>query len=315
MKIINPLYDTAFKYLMDNEPIAKKVMSILLNQNVISLQSKPQATSVTHDGVKYSKRYDFKAIVQTIDNKYSTVIIEVQKYKFPKPIYRFRHYLGENYIKQETIINNKGEEITVSLPIKSIYILGFKVFKSDILIVMIGNKPVDYLTDEALDENCNFAELLTHSTLIIQTTVEPKNSKNTRIEKLIRLFKQKIEYDPSNYVIEVDEEETDDVIKEIQSYLNKATLEDEILRTLRYEKDYDDSIKTLEQEMETIKRENEEAKLREEVERRLKEEAKLREEEAKVKLALKMLKYGEPIDEIATETGLSVDKILELKQK
>lgn len=31
MKIINPLYDRAFKYLMENERLAKKVISVLLD--------------------------------------------------------------------------------------------------------------------------------------------------------------------------------------------------------------------------------------------------------------------------------------------
>jgi len=44
MKILNPIYDNAFKYLMDNEEIAKMVLSIILNTRVVSLQSKPQET-------------------------------------------------------------------------------------------------------------------------------------------------------------------------------------------------------------------------------------------------------------------------------
>jgi len=41
MKIINPIYDNSFKYLMDNEQIAKIVLSIVLDTKVLSLQSKP----------------------------------------------------------------------------------------------------------------------------------------------------------------------------------------------------------------------------------------------------------------------------------
>lgn len=42
MRIVNPLYDQAFKYLMDNEAIAKKILSLILEQEIISLQSKSQ---------------------------------------------------------------------------------------------------------------------------------------------------------------------------------------------------------------------------------------------------------------------------------
>jgi len=44
MKIINPIYDQAFKYMMDNLIIAKKVLSIILGQQVLSIQSKPHET-------------------------------------------------------------------------------------------------------------------------------------------------------------------------------------------------------------------------------------------------------------------------------
>ena len=46
MKIVNPLYDTAFKYLMDSEPMAKKILSVILDQEILSLSSQPQETPV-----------------------------------------------------------------------------------------------------------------------------------------------------------------------------------------------------------------------------------------------------------------------------
>ncbi len=49
-----------------------------------------------------------------------------------------------------------------------------------------------------------------------------------------------------------------------------------------------------------------------EYEKKLKE-AKRQEEEAKQKLAKKMLKYGEPIEEIMKETGFTEDEIMKMK--
>jgi len=303
MKIINPLYDTAFKYLMDNEPIAKIVLSILLDQNVISIQSKPQETPVTIDGVQYVKRYDFKAIVESENNQTKTILLEVQKYKYPNPISRFRHYLGENYIKQETIINTKGKTETVSLPIQTIYILGFKVTKEEVLIIKVENKAIDYLNKVALKERCEFVEKLTHSSLIIQTTAKVDESKNTRIEKFIRLFSQKLENEKSNYIIEIEDDENDEQLNQIKSHLNKATLEAEILRSMRFEKDYDESMQTLEEQLE-------EARYREEA-------ANNREEKTKQKLInsiLKLYKKGFTIKELSEDFSLlenEISKIIE----
>jgi len=308
MKIINPLYDTAFKYLMDNEPIAKIVLSILLDQNVISIQSKPQETPVTIDGIQYVKRYDFKAIVQSENNETSTILLEVQKYKYPNPISRFRHYLGENYIKQETIINSKGKTETVSLPIQTIYILGFKVTKEEVLVIKVENKAIDYLNKVALKERCEFIEKLTHSSLIIQTTAKVKDTKNTRLEKFIHLFSQKLENEESNYIIEIEDDENDEQLKQIKSHLNKATLESDILRSMRYEKEYDESMQSLEIQLE-------EAKIREEEERRQKEEERRQKEEAKQKLINSLLKFykkGFSIKELVEDFNMSEKEIAKI---
>ena len=73
---------------------------------------------------------------------------------------------------------------------------------------------------------------------------------------------------------------------------------------------------------ELIRRDNEIAffKTKAEQERKEKEKAMLKEKEAKekeketnIKLAIKMLKYGESIPEIIKETGLNKEQIKELK--
>ncbi|MBK8809101.1 MAG: hypothetical protein IPO21_21740 [Bacteroidales bacterium] len=138
MKIINPLYDNAFKYLMDNEQIAKMVLSIILGETVLSLQSKPQETQLFTDTTRKTARYDFKAIIRGNDNLERTILIELQKYKHPDPIMRFREYLAENYRKEETIITSSGEEQKQALPIVTIYILGYQITQADILALQVG---------------------------------------------------------------------------------------------------------------------------------------------------------------------------------
>lgn len=38
MRIANPLYDNAFKYLMSNDRLARKVLSVILEKEVIELE-------------------------------------------------------------------------------------------------------------------------------------------------------------------------------------------------------------------------------------------------------------------------------------
>ncbi len=123
MKILNPLYDNSFKFLMEDNNVAKTVLSIILDTEVISLQAKPQETSLPN-GVF---RFDYKAVIQDKNGEYKTVLIEVQKYNSPNPIKRFREYLGINYSRTETIKTKEGDK-EQALPLVAIYILGFDIF-------------------------------------------------------------------------------------------------------------------------------------------------------------------------------------------
>jgi hypothetical protein len=96
---------------------------------------------------------------------------------------------------------------------------------------------------------------------------------------------------------------------EYEKYLEKLASERDILRTA-----YDDgrkkTIKELMPIIEQERKEKVEAKRKAEQERKEKEQAIQREKEAMIKLAKKMKKYGETIEDIMKETGLS-DKEIE----
>lgn len=111
MKIINPLYDLSFKYLMQNDRIAKKVLSVLLECEVLEL-SLDQQEIVTIDEKRNLKLYrlDFNATIVNEQGETQKVLIELQKSKLPTNLLRFRTYLGENYIKKETIKDASGKE-------------------------------------------------------------------------------------------------------------------------------------------------------------------------------------------------------------
>lgn len=258
MKIVNPLYDNAFKYLMDNEQIAKKVLSIILGQQIIVLQSKPQEVNVNPDIWNGMARYDFKAIVRNEQNEEQAVLIELQKYRTPNPIVRFREYLAENYKKEETIVNAQGEEVKQALPIITIYILGYKVTQAEVLALKVDRVLKDIIWDVPVNEMPDFVELLTHTSIIIQVDAKPKEFRNTRLERFISLFSQKLRNEPSNYVIDVDTNDAtrfDTDMSDIVSHLNMATLDEKVVRSLKYEQSLAEGIKAVEREIaETLER-------------------------------------------------------------
>jgi len=312
MKIVNPLYDYAFKYLMDNEQIAKKVLSIILNTKILQLHSKPQETTISESfliepdkNIKVTTikmvRYDFKAIILTEEGEEQAALIELQKYDTPDPIVRFRQYLASNYLKEDTFIDAHGNEQVRPLPIITIYILGFNLNGFETPAFKVLNQPFDLINNKIINVKSDFVNLLTHPSIILQAAYEGKG-RGTTLERFLKIFHQKMRGEKSDYVIELDEgEEFEGDLKEIVDYLHRALANEELLRQLQLEDSTTKGIKDLKGNLEdALKRE---------------EEERLQKEEARTKLVQKVLKYGETIEEIMQETGLTRKEIEEIKKK
>jgi len=313
MKIINPLYDNAFKYLMENEQIAKIVLSIILDTQVIRFQSKPQETTLIYTGETHLSRFDFKAVISDENNEEKVILIELQKYRNPDPVIRFRQYLAQNYLKEETIIDKYGKEQTTILPIITIYILGFELKEFDSVAVKSENKLFDIINGKYIDVKSKFADLLTHPSYFLQA-VQKKNKKGTRLENFLSIFLEKFNNEPANYFIDIEEEpfEKDAEMKKILDFLNKATQNRELQRSLEFEKQTKEGYEKYEQELQQAKEQAEEERKLKEDERKQKEEERKQKEIAKLKLlesAKKMKNFGMPIEDIMSSTGISKEEI------
>jgi hypothetical protein len=272
MQIINPIYDQAFKYMMDNEGIAKKVLSIILGQQVLSIQSKPQETkSIDKKRDIPLSRFDFKAIIQDDEGKQVNVLIELQKSNRPDPIVRFRRYLGKNYIRKETFINPQGIEETRVLPIITIYLLGYKLAEYDTPAILVNNTVIDTVNNVQIDLKNEFVQLLTHPSYILQIE-RLRPERRTRIEKFLSIFDQGKRTD-EDYILDIGEEEDEEDMKAIKNHLNRATQDEEMIRVLELEEDIDQEFEKLEATLELAKQGEEEALRQKEEALRQKEEA------------------------------------------
>lgn len=295
MKIINPLYDQAFKYMMDNEEIAKKILTIILEEEVVSLQSKPQEVKVFNKLPVHIplSRFDFKAIIKTADNEFRNVLIEIQKSKTPDPIIRFRRYLGKNYIRKESFVDTMGNEKEDVLPIITIYFLGYSLPEYDSPAIVVNNRVIDAVTKKPIEHKNRFVQLLTHPSYILQIG-KVREERRTKIEKFLSIFDQEKQSD-EKFILDFDEKAepivTDPDFADIFTHLHHATLNEAMLDSLFYEEDYEEGIEKLEKEL---------------------EEAQQREKNMLDKLrstALMLKNAGVPIDEIAKTTGLKPDDI------
>jgi hypothetical protein len=290
MRIINPLYDQAFKYLMDNELIARKILSVILEKEVLSVQSKAneQALIEKRRDIPLS-RFDFKAIIRTPETGEQNVLIEIQKSKNPDPVMRFRRYLGKNYIRTESFIDEQGREIKKPIPIITIYFLGFKLPEYDTPAILVNNCVIDATTKQAINAKNEFVELLTHPSYILQIE-RLRPERKTKLEKFLSFFDQSLKTD-DDFILDIDEKNIDPEFAEIARHLNMASQDEEMIDKLLAEEDIENAFDTLENSL--AQAQKNEAVARKNL----------------LESARQMKAFGMPIELILNATGLSIEEI------
>ncbi len=330
MRILNPVYDTAFKYLMEDIEIAKELIALIIDQDVVELHPAPQEQTSVKIKMKYSQialqHLDYVAIIKTVDaegqEQFEKVMVEVQKSPFKPAIGRFRKYVAEKY-KHKSVLpipkkeQAEGEEetppSTAYLPMKTIYFIE-ETFNDKLPGIL--HRSGQYYN--ALDKSCfegardEFVELLNHDSWFIQLHCLPNDLKN-RIIKILSVFtdwyrdkndKRYLDY-PSDDIEKI----KDRLLRRILNRLLAAAANDQLKLELELEIEYEDDYELL---LNRLEKQKEEAKAREEEERRQKEEAKAKEKSKSIKFAIRMKKYGESIEEIIRETGLLQEEIEKL---
>jgi len=308
MKLLNPIYDSVFKYLMEDLEIAKGFISTIIGSEITELYPAPQEATSIALTLKHNQlplhRMDYVAIIKMGEDKFEKVVVEVQKSPFIPEIERFRNYRAEKYAKISTYKVN-DQQIEEHLPIKTIYLLDKKL--SDSLPAVLHRKGdyYDVLYQKKYEgEKNKYVELLTHDSWFIQIEKLPPDLKND-LTKILSVFAPWMRDPDQEFYINVDDKELLDkkhaLFHRILLRLQNATHNKNLLLALKTESHIEDEIEKY------IKQAEKE---------RLQKEAALAKEKGKsIKFAEKMLKYGETIEEIMQETGLTRKEIEEIKRK
>ncbi|WNJ17952.1 hypothetical protein [Pontibacter sp. G13] len=190
MIIANPIYDVVFKRLMENERVAKYFIGTFLNAKVEVLEVRPQEfTYIKEDESARAFdltvfRLDFIAVVRMENGETQKILIEIQKASKEVDLMRFRNYLDEQYKKEDEIDGRKE-----ALPIKTIYILGFKLPTIESPCLHIERRYLDMITNEPIEKRSRFIEGLTHDSYVVQ--VERIGGKHqSHLEQLLTVFEQ-----------------------------------------------------------------------------------------------------------------------------
>ncbi|MDR2691305.1 MAG: hypothetical protein LBB73_03270 [Dysgonamonadaceae bacterium] len=192
MIIANPIFDTVFKRLMEDKEASKFIVSTLLGKPVISIEVKSQEVTYTEDEQSKSQavalrlyRLDFVATIQTGDNEYTNVLIEVQKALKITNLNRFRNYIAEQYKRKDTVGGKK-----TSLPIITIYILGFELPEIATSCVRVNKNYFDAVHETDMDVKSHFIERIMHDCVVVQARKIEKERYATNLDKLLSVFIQ-----------------------------------------------------------------------------------------------------------------------------
>jgi hypothetical protein len=235
MIIANPLYDVIFKYLMEDIDIAKEIISTILGERIVSLEVKPQetVTEVFPDGI-HVLRFDFKATIELPSGELQKVLIELQKLKQAFEIIRFRRYLGDNYSKEDDIPSGDGTIIKMSLPIVTIYILGFTLSKLTNAVVKVNREYKDMLTGKIIPNiKEDFIELLTHDSYVIQVKELPSEIK-TKLERVLQVFNPKFKT-KDRHVLDFTGDTEDPLVQKMLIRLQRAVADQEMRHIMNVE--------------------------------------------------------------------------------
>ena len=202
MQVANPIYDIVFKYLMEDERIAKTLISALLKKEVISIeQRRNEYSNVTRDSLSVF-RIDFGAMVRENDGEEHLVLIELQKTWLETETLRFRQYLGAQYANPENI--KKEDPYGYAIPMVTVYLLGHKVGDIEEPIIYVKRKSYDYDGNE-IEKGLPdpFVDSLTHESIIVQIP-RLHGQLNNRLETVLNVFDQ-TRQDSNRHTITVDE--------------------------------------------------------------------------------------------------------------
>ncbi len=190
MIIANPIYDVVFKYLLDDLDIAKELLSTILDIKIEHLVVKSQEELVkTETGDIRIFRLDFKAIIHLENGEKKKILIELQKAKQSYDIVRFRKYLAKNYLEDDVIDDENGQQISVPLEIITIYFLGFTLKNVPIPVLKVQRSFKDAVTKETLEVEEDFINLLTHESYTIQIP-RLKLKQQNDMEQVLEIFNQ-----------------------------------------------------------------------------------------------------------------------------
>ena len=312
ISVANPIYDSVFKFLMEDERIAKTILSALLKEEVLSVEiRRHEHTNTTRDTLSMF-RIDFAAKVRDEKGKEKLILI-LQKTWLETETLRFRQYLGAQYLTPENI-SKEGDNEGYAVPMVAIYLLGHRVGKVNKPVVYVKHNAYDYEGEEVKDAMQDpFIGSLIHDSIIVQIPLL-HGQINNHLDKVLSVFDQSYRDKSNRQVMVLDETkyEDDDDMLYLLRRLTAATANAELRMDMNVEDEYFSAIEHRDTELmvKTQKLEEMDKKLTEKDNQLTEKDNQLTEKDNQLKsMAQVMLNNGMSLEVIAQAMGKNVEEI------
>ena len=201
--VANPIYDIVFKFLLEDERIARTILSALLKKEVVAVETRRnEYSNIGRDNLSVF-RIDFGATVQEPDGSRHLILIELQKTWLETETLRFRQYLGAQYANVDNMLpENQG---AYAIPMVTVYLLGHKVGDIEEPVLYVHRNSYNY-NDELVTKGLPnpFIDSLTHDSIIVQIP-RLHGQINNRLDKVLSIFDQSNKEQGNKQMLDIDE--------------------------------------------------------------------------------------------------------------
>ena len=243
--VANPIYDSVFKYLMEDNRVAKTVLSALLKKEVVEVEMrKHEYTNGTRDKISMF-RIDFGAKVRQEDGSLKLVLIELQKTWLETETLRFRQYLGTQYANPDNILKEDNPN-GYGIPMITVYLLGHRVGDIEEPVLYVRHKSYDYDGKEVTKGMPDpFVESLVHDSIIVQIPLL-HGRVNNRLVEVLSVFDQTNKDSKNRQVLNIDDSvyDGDTEMLHILHRLLAAASDSKLRQDMNVEDEYFSAIET-----------------------------------------------------------------------
>lgn len=292
MVVANPIYDTVFKFLMEDERIARTILSALLKRDIEKVEVRPHEYANTKRDSLSIFRIDFAATVREADGSSHLTLIELQKTWLPTETLRFRQYLGVQYENPRNMVAESKDQH--ALPMVAVYLLGHCVGDIEEPVIYVRHQAYNYNEQLVTKGIPNaFVDSLTHDSIIVQIP-RLQGKVNNRLDEILSIFDQSHVSATSQHMLDLDDSLYDDDDVEMQRILRKllmAASDADMRMDMNVEDEYFSIIERLDTDL-------------------LLKDQQLKQQDLQIQASVKLLhKTGMSPEDIAASLNMSIETV------